>query len=172
MKYCLYCNAILTRKILKENRLEPKSLFERRDFCDRMHATLYRKNGALPASEKVSNGTREILELLQRYPGGLSRGAVLEHLQCPDRTMRKLMASAADEMLAVNPPVVIGYCDKLRVYKIAQSESEALSIWWTSAGRGFKLIQRQSRMLKVIKGPFGMSDQRILLEVPEAVVAL
>jgi hypothetical protein len=126
----------------------------------------------LPALEVVSGETLKVLELLQSKPGGLSRGELAEHLHYGDRAMRRALAHAADEMLAVNPPVVIGFCSQQGVYKIAQNESEALSIWWTSAGRGFKLIQRQSKMLRVIKGTFGMSDQQILLEVPEAVVAL
>jgi hypothetical protein len=152
-KQCKYCHAGLLRKVLQGGRLEPVSHYDARDFCDLKHYQLWRRNGPLPID-------------------GLDRRTLAQRMQTSDRSMRIILAAAADSMLLQNPPLVLGYCGERKIYKIAATESEALSIWWTSAGRGFKLIRRQQKMLEVIKREFQMTDQQILLEIPAAGVGL
>lgn len=172
MKQCKYCHAELVRKVLKGGRLEPNRLYRDRDFCDLRHFHLWRKYGPMPIIEQSNEMMDLLINILVTNPDGLKRQVLAEKLEVSDRTMRRIVSDAADKMLNCNPPMVLGYCDKRRVYKIAQNNDEALSIWWTSAGRGFKLIRRQKKMLEVIKREFQMTDQQVLIEIPAAGVGL
>jgi hypothetical protein len=171
-KQCKYCHAGLLRKVLQGGRLEPVSHYDARDFCDLKHYQLWRRNGPLPIDDGMTESIKQLVGILQENPDGLDRRTLAQRMQTSDRSMRIILAAAADSMLLQNPPLVLGYCGERKVYKIAATESEALSIWWTSAGRGFKLIRRQQKMLEVIRREFQMTDQQILLEIPAAGVGL
>lgn len=167
MNRCKYCHALLERKTLKGGRLEPLSLFNAREFCNKSHATLFRKYGAMERLEP-SFQTGWVLKILRSQPEGVTRKNLAFVLGLSDRAMRRAVEFAANEMLGVNPPVILGFCSKQGVYKIAQSQDEALDIWWTSAGRAYKLISKQRKIKQVIKETFGMTEQGILLKLPEA----